>query len=1078
MSTTQEKKARPRRLLFISLGAILLLLLLGGGFLLQKALHLESYKTEILEALQSTLHRRVIYETGTFSFRLTPSFTFGKIVIMEKDGSAPFLSAERLTFKIALFPLLERRLVVRGVVLEQPSVVISRDPSGAFNISDLLKDSGKETPLRIRGVTVKNGLLRFVDRGTGTGEIVTTLQGIDLSVSRLVRGKSADVKFSTAVLQGKVPGKIKIHGDLTLPEKGKQLTDTSFSGSIKTESLDVGHFWDYYARFVPFQKVYGRLDLDTDFEGRPTGFTSKGKVRVAGLRFVYPQIFHAVLTPKDLSFSYDMKLDPRDILVKSFNLHVDALNVKGSCALKDLASGDIFIDARAVTSTFRLEDFRGYIPYGVIADDASQYIEQHILGGLYRLEKGTLIGRVSQIAHMEKGTNYNVLSIKGTVEQGLVSYGPDVPTFNGIKGQLEMRGKDFILTGMQANFGGSPFTLDGRITDYPTNTPCSYPFTMAMKPRPAELEWLLRQEKTKHLRFSGDSLLSLQGNGPTSAYTLSGNWDLSAAAYAYRDVISKPAGQANHLSFQSILGKTGTRVPVFHYDMAPLALSGNAEYRAGEKRPLTFAIRTNEFPVQEVGPRIPRLTRYKPSGRVRLALHGTAGGEGQDSLALGGDVSLKGASFTPSEKIRPLTNINGTIGFSGDTLKSSMLTARLGSSTITGSGTLTGFSTPSFSLAFSSPSLALADLGFSSPKPLTVHKVQGNVELRGKTLSIKSLSGQLNRSVLRVSGTVYDLRNPRADLVLDADYLDMEDVALLSAIDRGGDGRGGTPRLSLNARLSADAGRFKQVEFSKLNSRIHFEQKILYLEEAECEVLDGTFTGKGRVDFGTAGGPRFQTSFSLNKISSAQLLHALDTSREITGAMTLEGDLTAKGNTLDEVKASSLGNIRLHCEKGTLRKFSLLSKLFSILNFSQLFKFKLPDMVSDGMPFNEINASFALRDGVVTTNDLFIDSNAMSISMVGDFDVVKNQLNVTIGVKPLQTIDKVVSSIPVVGWVLTGKKRSLITTYFEAKGSLDNPTIRSITTKSMAKGVFNIFKRLFSLPAKLVTDTGEVIINQ
>lgn len=1076
--TGKGKKTWSRRLMFLSTGAVLLLILGWGALFLQKAVRLESYKTEILEALQGTLHRRVVYDRGSFTFRLTPSFTFSKILIMEKDGSAPFLSAERLTFRIALLPLLERRLVVRGVVLEKPSVVISRDPSGTFNISDLLKETGKETPLRIRGITVKDGTLRFVDQGTGTGRIVTVLHGIDLSLGRLARSRNSAVQLSASVLQARQPGGIAMKGDFALPEKGKPLTGISFAGSLSAKNLDVGHFWDYYARYVPFQKVHGRLDLDTTFNGRLTEFVSRGKVRMAGLRFVYPQVFHAVLTPKSLSLSYDMELNPKDILVKSLDLNVDALNVKGSCALKDIPSRDLFIDARAVTSTFRLEDFRGYIPYGIIDDDASQYIEQHIMGGLYKLDKGTLIGRVSQIAYMERGTNYNVLSIKGTVDEGLVSYGPEVPTFNSVKGNLEMRGKDFILSGMQAKFGGSPFTLDGRITDYPMPHPSSYPFSMVMKPGPAEIAWLLRQDRAGTMALSGDSTLSLQGNGRTSAYSLTGTWDLTGAGYSWRDLVAKPAGQPNRLSFQSILNHSGARVPLFHFELGPLATSGSAEYRVGEKRPLSFSAKTNEFPAHELVPRFPKLSRYKPAGRVRLSLHGTGGGEGEGRLAVGGEVSLKGASLTPSEKLAALTNINGSVGFSGENLKSSRISARLGGSTITGSGTLSGFTSPAFSLAFSSPSLALADLGLRSPgKPLAVQRVQGNIELRGDTLSIKTLSGQLNRSVLRVSGTVSDLRNPRAELVLDADYLDMGDVALLSAIDRRDDGPA-PPRLSLNARLTADAGRFHQVEFTRLRSGIHFEQKILYLEEAECELLGGSFAGTGRIDFGTAGGPRYQTSFSMRKISAAQFLHSLGTARELTGAMTLEGDLTAKGDTLDEVTASSLGNIRLHCEKGTLNRFSLLSKVFSILNVSQLFKFRLPDMVMDGMPYNQINASFAFRDGVVTTEDLFIDSNAMNITIVGQFDLVKKQLNATVGVKPLQTIDKVVSRIPVVGWVLTGKNKSLITTYFEAKGSLDNPTVRSITTKSMAKGVFNIFKRLFSLPAKLVTDTGEVIINQ
>jgi len=79
-------------------------------------------------------------------------------------------------------------------------------------------------------------------------------------------------------------------------------------------------------------------------------------------------------------------------------------------------------------------------------------------------------------------------------------------------------------------------------------------------------------------------------------------------------------------------------------------------------------------------------------------------------------------------------------------------------------------------------------------------------------------------------------------------------------------------------------------------------------------------------------------------------------------------------------------------------------------------------------------------------------------------------------VQPLQTVDKVVNRIPIVGWILTGKDRSFITTYFEAKGPIEDPQVTAVPVKSLAKGVLNIFKRVFQLPGRLVTDTGEVMI--
>jgi hypothetical protein len=47
---------------------------------------------------------------------------------------------------------------------------------------------------------------------------------------------------------------------------------------------------------------------------------------------------------------------------------------------------------------------------------------------------------------------------------------------------------------------------------------------------------------------------------------------------------------------------------------------------------------------------------------------------------------------------------------------------------------------------------------------------------------------------------------------------------------------------------------------------------------------------------------------------------------------------------------------------------------------------------------------------------------------------------------------------------------------FKIGGTWDNPEVTTITAKSIGKGTLDIFKRIFLLPEKLVTDTGDVIL--
>lgn len=1072
-----------KKIYLIAVLVILILMGVGGAFLFNRLMHLDSYKEQILAQVQETLNRQVIYEKGTFSFRFRPQFIFTHVTVKEKGGASTFISADRLAIRLALLPLLEKKLVLHDIELEKPVITLSRDQAGVFNFSDILapKEVKKEEiAVQIRGIRIKKGEITFTDMAVAPQGLVTILKGTDLSISHLARGKNCQVKLATDVMHDGKRGSLTLSGSAKLAAKDKPIRDTSLNVTVTTKKLDASPFWPYYSRYVPFRQILGGLDMDSTFKGKLTEFTSRGKVRISGLRFDYQPVFHAVLTPRDVNFSYEMTLDPKDINVKSLNLTVDGLNVKGSCAIRDVNTHDPRITAQARTSTFNLENFHQYIPYGIIVKDTADYIEQHIKGGIYKLDDGRLDGRVSQITHMERGNNYNVLFINGRVEKGLVSYGPNNPTFNSIKGTLEMRGKNFNLIKMSGNFGSSPLTLDGNITDYPLTTPAGYPFTANITPNQAELAWLLGKGMGARVGFSGKTTLHLSGSGTTSNYNLAGEWALTPAAYSYPDLINKPAGRPNSLAFRGNITKDEMRVSSLQFNLAPMFLNIGASYRFADKGRLALDIRSNQFQVGDVAAMLPRIARYHPLGRLQTALHGDSRDQNPTDLRWGGNILFSDFSFRPNEMIKNVSNLSGGITFSGDTLETSQLAARVGSSMVYCRGEMAGFTNPSLSLAFSSPSLNPADFGLHIPeKEVRLARVQGNISLQDNNLQIKSFTTHLNRSVFNLKGSVQNLDNPNIDLSITSPYLEVEDIILAGSLERMKKPAASSLPMALKAAFQVDAGKAWGTDFKKLQSTVIYENNILYLQPFECTALDGSISGKARIDFGANGAPRYQLSYNLNKVSAEQFMLAAGVKKqEITGALTLQGELTAKGKNADELKRSALGSAKVHSEEGKLRKFAVLSKIFSLLNLSQLLKFQLPDMVSGGMPYNKITATLAIKDGVISSNDLYVAGDALNISAIGKVDLVKGELDTTIGVKPLQTVDKVLSHIPIVGWILTGKNKSLITAYFEAKGKLEDPQVTPIPVQSMAKGVFNIFKRVFQLPATLFTNTGEVIINK
>lgn len=1070
---------------FIKLSGILLVFVAtfvtGLAFFLPYLLDVNAYRAEILELLRSGLNRQVSFKSGSFAWHFGPSFVFDNFVVKEPDGSADLLSAERITVQLAIMPLLEKKVEFKSIDLNGATLSLIRKADGTLNIDDLLKPGKDTIQIQFKRVNMDKGSIKWQDLALREGNLSANLNNVHFTIDHLARGRKGHVKLSADLpaLSGP-PARISISGTVRLPNIKSSLLDTELNCDADIKQAETGRFWPYYGRFIPFANPGGRLDFSTSFKGKPQQFAAKGKIRINGATVIWPTVFHAKLSPGSLKLDYSMKLTKHLIDISAIDASIDGLfRIKGKVQIHDYASKDPRIVANASTpQTFKYEEIRGYVPYGIIEKDAADYVENKIKSGVFKLDTGILDGRVSQIAHMEVGQNYNTLLIRGPVEKAVLSYGPKAPSFNNIKGTIELKGKNFNLIGMSGLFGSSPFKLDGSITEYNTDKMSDYPVNMDILPRGPEIAWLAGIVGASKLEYGNSSNLKLTGSGHHSAYRLSGEWDLKQAAYSYPGAVRKPGGLPNHLTFSSVIGKEETRLLSLSYTLSPLILSGNAIFKYGNQPYLGFELQTNPFQLGEKLPILSMWQQYQPRGKVQAHIKGSGNPEDFSAMDYNGTIVLNAFSAQPGEKLKPVSGINGTITFSGNSLETSSISARYGSSMLTMKGKIKSINNPEAEILITSPDFFLRDLSLALKRPdASIRRLNAAFSVRNGSYTIKSVSGLFNSSNFNISGGYLSERVPKASLNIASTKLDIEDLLLFVPVEKAPPTTA-KPGTDYKIKLQIDSGNYKKLQFSKLNLSAQKDNGTIYVQDMTAGVFGGKVSAKGRIAQTGLQGNRYDLTIDLNKVNSEKLLTSLDISREVTGDLTLHGDLTALGHNLSEIKKSALGNIRLQMNGGTIRKFSALSKVFSILNVSQLLKFQLPDMVSGGMPYNNISGSIAVKDGTVSSQDLFISSDAINISIIGSADIVKEELNITLGVQPLQTVDKVVNRIPIVGWLLTGKDKDFLTAYFEAKGKWSDPKVSAIPVKSMGMGMLNIFRRVFELPVRLFTDTGEVILGQ
>ena len=98
-----------------------------------------------------------------------------KVVVRNKAGwgSPILLIADRVSVKVAFWPLLSRRVVVRKVVLDGVAATVERNPEGALNIDDFLSAGGRPSEgaqaataaaFLVSNVVLTRSRVQFVDR--------------------------------------------------------------------------------------------------------------------------------------------------------------------------------------------------------------------------------------------------------------------------------------------------------------------------------------------------------------------------------------------------------------------------------------------------------------------------------------------------------------------------------------------------------------------------------------------------------------------------------------------------------------------------------------------------------------------------------------------------------------------------------------------------------------------------------------------------------------------------------------------------------------------------------------------------
>jgi len=259
----------------------------------------ERIRARALAAAEEALHRPV--EAGDARLEIFSGLGAGldNLSVRNAPGwdSPTLFSAERVSLKVAFWPLLARRIEIDRIVVDAPTVAVERNEKGESNIDDLRRDASLATgpdagaevlSLRPRAflvsrVDVRHGRLVFVDRLAAAGRAARlALDDVTGSVRDI--GSAAPVSFDVDARFLSDSGRnVSVRGIVARPPGG-DLASAPLRVLYSAKNLDL-------SRLAPWAGAASREAGAFTVEGSAEG-AALGALTLAG---------RAALTPSDSS---------------------------------------------------------------------------------------------------------------------------------------------------------------------------------------------------------------------------------------------------------------------------------------------------------------------------------------------------------------------------------------------------------------------------------------------------------------------------------------------------------------------------------------------------------------------------------------------------------------------------------------------------------------------------------------------------------------------------------------------------------------------------------------------------------
>jgi uncharacterized protein involved in outer membrane biogenesis len=1004
--------------------ATFILLVIIGSLAFYHLLRVGEFRRFLISQLEQQTQLKVQMGEGDFDLGWISGIGFRDLRLSESAGAQPLLTAERITARVALLPLLQRKLIFYDVRLLKPAAQLVREKDGRIPLLDkllsfpFLQQKSGEYEFDLRSIKIQQAQLQWIDRLPDGYPVTFRLRELDAEIERVggqqlrkllqdllkteknhPPGVALQVSLKGTLEKDSQNSSVTIKGKLVSPQEAFEFRDTWWSADVKFNDLPANLLIEYGRGRIPFKSISGRLAQQLHIEGRPSErLHISGDLEFKQLGLDGPELFAAPLSAGDGSASFAVEWTPRRLAFSQLTIQSGdvSISIKGQVRS---TTDDSHIQLQLTASPLPIAALRKFIPLKLIASSQTESLLASIQEGELNLKKAGIDASLAQMRHWaETGVGEGIWFEAELRNVGIKLNRDGALPLSGVEGHIALNKGLITLTDMNGSYGNS--RLNSVAGTY--------------APR--------------------DRALNLQARG-----------ELDLAEVREQLMLGVFPVQAKMISnIQELTGRARAEVSVNRVKEGSPQITGRLALDNAQLRKDDFLLSQLRGDVNFTGTEIKgeKMTASLSGSPIQIdfVLKDYAS---QDGLF---DISVGSTGLKPGILTRLLLS-SGSVQDPG---------------IVRGSVRYEGSLTNKDKRRFTG-NLDLLNVQLATPPLLQpIRAMNGNIRIDESGIDFQNIRGLLVGFPSTVSGRWRYAERPQ--LVFDFTAPTLDITYLLSQVDA--ESSEFYANLQAQGRIAVAKGKIKAIEFGDFKSDVTIDRRVWRLTNLTARAAGGTVQAVTSID-DRPDTLSLRADSQVRGVPVQSFLRWFDmTTTEMTGTVNLTGSLETVGNDDAERKRNLNGAFNLKIEEGIIHRMRILVQILNLLDLSRWFTLQFPDLTKDGIRFRSIAADFKVNKGVYFTQNLVVDSDDLRMTGTGRIDVPKDDIDFIIAVRPFAGIDSAIHHIPLLGRGIAAIKNSFLVASFNIKGPIEEPTITPAPLGTLSEwfwGVLGIPKNMIGL---------------